>query len=110
MSSCCCSRIRIKNGVTGNTSKIKNPIKGAGYDDNAESKDYFGTYITLEKSDIFTEDKIKNVANASWNILARNDDSGEMPKQPSESSYNSLLRYKSKVGDPLKHLLELCIE
>ncbi len=84
--------------------KIKNAIKGASYDSNAKSKDYFDTYITLERSDILTEGAIKNAATASWTILARNDDSGEMPKQPSGSSYNSLLRYESKVGDPLKAL------
>lgn len=84
--------------------KVKNAIKGATYDANAKSKDYFDTYITLERSDIFTTEKIKDAAGASWTTLARNDDSGEMPKQPSGSSYNSLLRYKSKTGDPLKAL------
>lgn len=84
--------------------KVSNAIKGASYDANASSKDYFDTYITLERSDIFTVDKISNAKNASWNILARNDDSSEMPKQPSGSSYNSLLRFKSKQGDPLKAL------
>ncbi len=84
--------------------KVKNPIKGASYDANAKSKDYFDTYITLERSDIITKGGISNAAGASWTILARNDDSGEMPKQPSGRGYNSLLRYKSKVGDPLKAL------
>jgi len=84
--------------------KIKNPIKGATYDANASSKDYFDTYITLERSDIFSKDKVGNAKTASWHILNRNDDSGEMPKQPSGSSYNSLMRYKSKAGDPLKAL------
>jgi len=82
--------------------KVKNPIKGATYDANEGSKDYFDTYITLERSDIFTADKIGNASSASWTVLARNDDSGEMPKQPSGSSYNSLLRYKSEAGSPTK--------
>jgi len=85
-------------------SKVKKAIKGSDYDDNANSKDYFDTYITLERSDIFTKDKIANATNANWTILAKNDDSGEMPKQPSGRGYNSLLRYKSKVGDPVKAL------
>ncbi len=84
--------------------KVKNPIKGKTYDANADGKDYFDTYITLERSDIFAKENIKNAANASWHTLAKNDDSGEMPKQPSGSSYNSLLRYKSEVGDPVKAL------
>jgi len=85
-------------------SKVKNAIKGATYDANAKSNDFFDTYITLERSDIFTKDKISNARNASWHTLAKNDDSSEMPKQPSGSSYNSLMRYKSKAGDPLKAL------
>jgi len=84
--------------------KTKKAIKGATYDANAKSKDYFDTYITLERSNILTEDKISNASNASWTVLARNDDSSEMPKQPSGRGYNSLLRYKSKVSDPLKAL------
>lgn len=81
--------------------KVKNPIKGATYDANADSKDYFDTYITLERSDIVSEDKIGDAASANWHVLERNDDSSELPKQPSGRKYNSLLRYKSKTGDPV---------
>ncbi len=84
--------------------KVKNAIKGKTFEANAKSDDYFDTYITLERSDIFTKGKVKDAASASWTVLARNDDSGEMPKQPSGRKYNSLLRYKSKTGDPLKAL------
>lgn len=87
-----------------NKPKVKNAIKGKTYDANAKGKDYFDTYITLERSDILTKDKVKDAANASWTVLARNDDSSEMPKQPSGRKYNSLLRYKSKVGNPTKAL------
>ncbi|MGL1888545.1 MAG: Lipl32 family lipoprotein [Reichenbachiella sp.] len=86
--------------------KIKNPIKAADYDENAGSSDYFDTYITLERSTIVSKDNINAdaVASAKWTTLERNDDSSEMPKQPSGSSYNSLLRYKSEVSDPTKAL------
>ncbi|MDY8138529.1 Lipl32 family lipoprotein [Aquimarina sp. 2201CG5-10] len=86
--------------------KVKNAIKSKGYTDNAKSGDYFDTYITLERSDIISKDNISQdaVDGANWVTLERNDDSGEMPKQPSGSSYNSLLRYKSEVSDPLKAL------
>ncbi|WP_075342430.1 Lipl32 family lipoprotein [Tenacibaculum agarivorans] len=84
--------------------KAKNPIKGKNYDANASSDDFFDTYITLERSDVITKKGIKNAADANWTVLARNDDSSEMPKQPSGSSYNSLLRYKSKTGSPTKAL------
>ncbi len=85
------------------TIKSKNIITSASYNENSDSKDYFDTYITLERSDIFTKQSIseKEVANANWNTLARNDDSGEMPKNPGGRSYNSLLRYESNLNDPI---------
>ncbi len=86
--------------------KLKKAIKSKAFEANAKSKDYFDTYITLERSDIISKDKISesNAKNAKWVTLSRNDDSGEMPKIPSGQSYNSLLRYKSQVGNPTKAL------
>ncbi len=84
----------------------KNAIVSEDFEKNQDSKDYFDTYITLERSDIITKGNIseETVKNAKWFTLAKNDDSSEMPKLPSGSKYNSLLRYKSKAGDPLKAL------
>jgi hypothetical protein len=86
--------------------KIKEAVKSKDYEANAASTDYFDTYITLERSDIIKTEDItaEKVKAAKWNTLERNDDSSDMPKQPSGSSYNSLLRYKSEAGDPLKAL------
>lgn len=86
--------------------KIKNAIKSEAYTENASSSDFFDTYITLERSTIFKKEDVTEAAvkSATWTTLASNDDSGEMPKQPSGSSYNSLLRYKSEVGNPTKAL------
>lgn len=86
--------------------KIKNATKSAAYTENASSEEYFDTYITLERSDIISKDNISQdaVNSANWVTLERNDDSSEMPKQPSGSSYNSLLRYKSEAGNPTKAL------
>ncbi|WP_103071185.1 Lipl32 family lipoprotein [Aquimarina sediminis] len=96
--------IRMMSPVGKN--KIKKATQSAAYTENASSSDFFDTYITLERSDIVSKDNISVEAakSANWTILERNDDSSEMPKQPSGSSYNSLLRYKSEVGDPLKAL------
>jgi hypothetical protein len=84
--------------------KIKDATKSADYEKNAASTDYFDTYITLERSNIVKTEDItpEKVKTATWTTLERNDDSGEMPKQPSGSSYNSLLRYKSEASDPAK--------
>ena len=89
----------------GSTNKLKNPIKSSDFDSNASSKDCFDTYITFERSDIFTVDAsttAESANNAKWFTLAKNDDSSEMPKNCNGSSYNSLLRYKSEASDPLK--------
>ncbi|UXP34052.1 Lipl32 family lipoprotein [Reichenbachiella agarivorans] len=90
----------------GDTKKIKGAIKAADFDANAGSEDYFDTYITLERSDIVSKENLNEaaVSKAKWVILERNDDSSEMPSQPSGSNYNSLLRYKSEVGNPTKAL------
>ena len=86
--------------------KVKDAITSDEYTENASSSDYFDTYITLERSTIFTKEGIteEGAKNATWTTLASNDDNSEMPKQPSGSSYNSLLRYKSEVGSPTKAL------
>ena len=85
---------------------IKNAIKSPNFDANASTKEYFDTYITLEKSDITSLDGITQdaVESANWTILDRNDDNSELGKQPSGKKYNSLLRYKSEAGDPMKAL------
>lgn len=86
--------------------KIKNAIMAADYEKNAKSKEYFDTYITIERSTIIKKENInkENVEKAKWFLLEKNDDSSEMPPLPSGSKYNSLLRYKSEVSDPLKAL------
>lgn len=86
--------------------KNKSAIVSEEYSKNKSSEDYFDTYITLERSNIISADKISEeaVKNAKWVVFERNDDSSEMPKQPSGSSYNSLLRYKSELSNPAKAL------
>lgn len=86
--------------------KIKGATSSKAYEENASSSDFFDTYVTLERSDIISKDNISvdAVKSAKWVTLERNDDSSEMPKQPSGNSYNSLLRYKSDTGNPTKAL------
>lgn len=86
--------------------KNKKAIVSEAYASNKGSKDYFDTYITLERSNIISASNISEdaVKNATWVVFERNDDSSEMPKQPSGSSYNSLLRYTSEVSNPTKAL------
>jgi len=84
----------------------KNATEAAEYVANKDSKDFFDTYITLERSNIASKDGIteEGAASAKWTTLAKNDDSSDMPKNPGGQAYNSLLRYESETGDPLKAL------
>lgn len=86
--------------------KVKEAVQSQAYTDNASSKDFFDTYITLERSDIITKGNITDdsVKAANWVKLDSNDDSSEMPALPDGRKYNSLLRYKSEVGSPTKAL------
>jgi hypothetical protein len=96
--------VRMMSPVGKNS--VKDAIVSEEYTANADSEDYFDTYITLERSDILLAEDVtaEKVTNADWITLAHNDDSSEMPKTPRGTKYNSLLRYKSVVGDPLKAL------
>ncbi len=87
-----------------NNFKSKKAILGASYDKNKSSKEYFDTYITLEKSNITSKDKFSEIKSATWTTLASNDDSSELPKQPSGNQYNSLLRYTSSTNNPTQAL------
>lgn len=91
----------------GDTKIPKGATEAPNYAANATSKDYFDTYITLERAiTIVTKDAVtkEKAGSAKWITLARNDDSSEMPKNPGGSSYNSLLRHKSVASDPKKAL------
>ena len=82
-------------------------FKSPDYDANiADAASYFDTWISLEKaSGIGKIDDINvNMKDVAWNLIEQNDDSGEMPAQPSGSKYNSLMRITSSTSDPLKSL------
>jgi len=72
----------------------------------ADNTSYFDTWISLEKASgvVSLNDIVAKGKSATWNIIDQNDDSGEMPSQPSGSKYNSLMRITSEVSNPLKAL------
>lgn len=86
--------------------KLDNPTVTKRYLENKESNDYFDTYVTIERSSITSLKGLKenDINKAKWTILDKNDDSRELPKQPSGSYYNSLLRYESNTAAPSKSL------
>lgn len=67
----------------------------AGIADDPEA--YFDTWISLERAATIVnpEDISANFNSTSWIKYDNNDDSSEMPKQPSGSSYNSLMRIEA---------------
>jgi len=82
-------------------------FKSPDYDKNtSDVTNYFDTWISLEKASGITSigDISGKIADAKWNIYDQNDDSGEMPAQPSGNKYNSLMRITSSTSDPLKSL------
>jgi hypothetical protein len=72
----------------------------------ADTKNFFDTWITLERAEgiLKIEDAAAKAKSAKWNKIESNDDSGEMPAQPSGSKYNSLMRITSDTSNPMKSL------
>ncbi len=72
----------------------------------ADTKSFFDTWITLERAEgiLKIEDAAAKAKSAKWNKIDSNDDSGEMPAQPSGSKYNSLMRITSDTSNPMKSL------
>jgi len=96
--------VRMMSPVGSKTAK--GATESAEYIAHKTSEDYFDTSTTLERSDIVKKEGIteEGAKSAKWIKLDSNDDSSDMPKQPSGNGYNSLLRYTSDAGDPLKAL------
>lgn len=98
--------VRMMSPVPSKYKGLKKATEAQSYKDNESSDAYFDTYITIERSNIVSKDKISDaaVSDAKWVVLESNDDSSEMPENPGGSSYNSLLRYKSEASNPAKAL------
>jgi len=99
--------IRMISPVPAGMKPGKTDIVTQDYTDNAsDTKNYFDTWITLEKAEgVMSASDIKTKGKtAKWNSFGSDDDSGELPAQPSGSKYNSLMRITSEVSNPLKAL------
>ncbi|CAM3430643.1 Surface lipoprotein of Spirochaetales order domain-containing protein [Flavobacterium longum] len=78
------------------------------YTENAaDTKSFFDTWVTLERAEgiMKLEDVAGKAKSAKWVSIDKNDDSSEMPAQPSGSKYNSLMRITSNPSDPMKSLV-----
>jgi hypothetical protein len=83
-----------------------NDFKHARFDEKiaGDPDSYFDTYLFLERLSIIDSSKIRN-GGIPVSLLDSNDDSSDMPANPSGSRYNSLLRVKTSVGSPTKALV-----
>lgn len=82
-------------------------FQSAAYDSNkTETANFFDTWVTLERAvNILSVNDIKAKLNeANWVRLGYNDDSRELPEQPSGNAYNSVMRVSSSASDPLHAL------
>lgn len=79
----------------------------ADFTANATDKtNYFDTWVSLEKAEgVMSSADLAKGKKATWNLYDQNDDSSELPAQPSGSKYNSLMRITSDVSNPKKAIV-----
>ena len=72
-----------------------------------DKTNFFDTYIVFERaSDIIDPKDIASKINSTkWVTYGSNDDSSELPAQPSGNKYNSVLRIVSEPSNPAKALV-----
>lgn len=100
--------IRMISPVPDSAKPSDKDYVSADYTANAsDTKNFFDTWVTFERAEgIFKlEDVAAKAKTAKWTTLDSNDDSGEMPAQPSGSKYNSLMRITSEPSNPTKAIV-----
>jgi hypothetical protein len=100
--------IRMISPVPEGTKTTEKDIVSADYTANAtDTKSYFDTWISFERAEsvLKLEDVATKVKTTKWISIEQNDDSSEMPAQPSGSKYNSLMRITSDTSNPAKSLV-----
>ena len=100
--------IRMISPVPDSAKPSDKDYVSADYTANAsDTKNFFDTWVTFERAEgIYKlEDVAAKAKTAKWTTLDSNDDSSEMPAQPSGSKYNSLMRITSEVSNPTKAIV-----
>ena len=100
--------IRMISPVPEGTKTTDKDIVSADYTANAaDTKSYFDTWISFERAEsvLRLEDVVTKAKTTKWISIEQNDDSSEMPAQPSGSKYNSLMRITSDTSNPTKSLV-----
>jgi hypothetical protein len=100
--------VRMVSPIPDKEAPKETDFVSTSYTENkAETKLFFDTWISFERAQgVMSKEDVKaKAASASWTMIDQNDDSGEMPAQPSGSKYNSLIRVVSETGNPTKALV-----
>lgn len=97
--------IRMLSPVKGMAEPKKEDFVDANYMAHKGDDAYFDTWVRFERclAAVNPEDITKPCA--QWVTFGENDDSSELPAQPSGSKYNSVLRLATSADDPLKALV-----
>jgi len=100
--------IRMISPVPENSKVSDKDYVAPAYTENAsDTKSFFDTWVTFERAEgIFKLDDVASKAKtAKWTTIETNDDSSDMPAQPSGSKYNSLMRITSDTSNPTKSIV-----
>lgn len=99
--------VRMISPAPENAKPTEKDYVSADFTANAERSSYFDTWVTFERAEgiLKLEDVAAKAKTAKWTTIESNDDSSEMPAQPSGSKYNSLMRITSDTSNPTKSLV-----
>ncbi|HZV68027.1 MAG TPA: Lipl32 family lipoprotein [Saprospiraceae bacterium] len=99
--------IRMVSPVPSTMKPVETDFMGPDYKANAaDATSYFDTWIALERADgVTSPETIAKGKTSKWSSYGTNDDTSELPAQPSGSKYNSLMRITSETSNPVKALV-----
>jgi hypothetical protein len=97
--------VRMVSPVKGLAKPAKGDFVADDYTAHADDADYFDTWVRVERCTLAINPEDITKPCAGWSTYGENDDSSELPAQPSGSKYNSVLRVATDTSDPLKALV-----
>lgn len=99
--------VRMISPAPENAKPTDKDYVSADFTANAERTSFFDTWVTFERAEgiLKLDDVAAKAKTAKWTTIESNDDSSEMPAQPSGSKYNSLMRITSDPSNPTKSLV-----
>ncbi len=97
--------VRMLSPVKGLAKPGEKDFVASAFASNADSADYFDTWVRVERCVTAVNEADITKPCTQWTTYGENDDSSELPAQPSGSKYNSVLRITSETSNPMKALV-----